>query len=473
MSFLLVALLAAAPASRSYRSDDGCDVTVNANNNLDGPIKCYFPDGKVRYVGRKVDGKAEGEAISWDEEGQLRDVETWHDGKLNGPRQHYEGGAVTAEEHYADGKKQGVQKEFWKKEFGGAPIGIKTYDQGEERGPFERYWKNGKVQERGVNGPHGKEGLFERFREDGSLEESERYAGGKLDGPRRRYFPNGKVQDEESFRAGVRHGLYSAFHENGTLRMQQCYQNDASVTGLAPCLGSGKGKDVVKSFYADGKPSELTTFVDGKRNGLCESYYPNGNLRESATYKSDVMEGPWKQLYESGKPQATATLKAGKPDGTEERFLEDGKIVERLIWKSGACVSRMSFWQNGKPRLEENRAGELVLQKLYYDNGHVDREGPVLPDDGLPFGEPLSPDQTVLGWVPNGTHKSYFEDGMPYAERSFTHGRRDGVARWFFASGRLATEAHYKDDRLLSRKEYDAQGKLLLSEEYNPDGSRK
>ena len=75
--------------------------------------------------------------------------------------------------------------------------------------------------------------------------------------------------------------------------------------------------------------------------------------------------------------------------------------------------------------------------------------------------------------VREGTEKSYREDGTLEAETGFSDGEPEGPAKTYFADGKLESEGRYHKGALLSRKDYDETGKLLLTEEYNEDGSRK
>lgn len=103
-------------------------------------------------------------------------------------------------------------------------LGITDY--GNENGPFERYFPDGSLEERGVfwsgyyHGPitrfhrSGRKALEGRYEKDlpvgiwryyypeGGLEREERYLNGQLDGPLRNYHPDGSLYHETVFAAG-------------------------------------------------------------------------------------------------------------------------------------------------------------------------------------------------------------------------------------------------------------------------------
>lgn len=53
--------------------------------------------------------------------------------------------------------------------------------------------------------------------------------------------------------------------------------------------------------YTEGKIREVTTYVNGEKNGLSTSYFDNGKIEMTGAYKNDEKQGEWKFYDETGK----------------------------------------------------------------------------------------------------------------------------------------------------------------------------
>jgi antitoxin component YwqK of YwqJK toxin-antitoxin module len=259
------------------------------------------------------------------------------------------------------------------------------------------------------------------------------------------------------------HGLETSFHENGSPRETTCYQNGDRVQGLNACTGKAGKSEVLKTLFKNGKPQEISTVQNGKRNGKYERYFEDGKPEETATYVDDKLEGVEKVWRSNGKLHLQTTYKAGNKEGEELIYLENGKLAERNTWKAGVQVGAIEYYENGKVRLEETSVGERWTRKEYNDDGKLCCEVPFTLGAGY-WGDVE---------IYDGVEKRYHENGKLWREMPYRAGNRSGTAKSYYEDGKLSGEDRYKDDRLVGRKEYDRNGKVLLAEEYNADGSRK
>jgi antitoxin component YwqK of YwqJK toxin-antitoxin module len=136
-----------------------------------------------------------------------------------------------------------------------------------------------------------KQGLYQRFRADGSLAEEAYYAADTLEGERKYYYPNGTVESKEYYKKGMIDGKFQKFYENGSLQVEQVYVN-----------GALNGASI--GFYPDGVVKERVMLKNNEEDGPFTEYYPNGKLKAEGFYKAteegSVEHGELKEYDENG-----------------------------------------------------------------------------------------------------------------------------------------------------------------------------
>ena len=93
----------------------------------------------------------------------------------------------------------------------GCQSDVETIEVRNEYGQLERFERRKK--------DFAKEGLYQRYHEDGYLLEEAHYANDSLQGERKFFFPNGKTERIEHHQHGVFHGKYQQFYETGQIQL--------------------------------------------------------------------------------------------------------------------------------------------------------------------------------------------------------------------------------------------------------------
>ena len=136
-----------------------------------------------------------------------------------------------------------------------------------------------------------KQGLYQRFRADGSLAEEAHYIADTLDGERKYYYPKGNIESKEWYKKGVIDGKFQKFYENGNLQIEQVF-----VKGALDGASIG--------FYPDGVVKERVMIKNNEEDGPFTEYYPNGKIKAEGVYKptedGSVEHGELKEYDESG-----------------------------------------------------------------------------------------------------------------------------------------------------------------------------
>lgn len=111
----------------------------NTNHKKDGKWTTWYDNGKIKMVEHYLDGKLHGKKQTYDEEGLPRIIEEYADGKLHGKRIEYDetSDMITAEITYANGDLDGESKlfhngELWRESLykNGALLREKEYKNG-------------------------------------------------------------------------------------------------------------------------------------------------------------------------------------------------------------------------------------------------------------------------------------------------------------------------------------------------------
>jgi hypothetical protein len=116
-----------------------------------------------------------------------------------------------------------------------------------------------------------KNGLFQRWHENGLKEEEVIYVDRKRHGLYQSWYKNGNKAEEVLYVDGKRHGLYQWWYSNGQKSEQATYLE-------------GKRHGFYQRWYANGQTMEEGTYVDEKLHGLFQLWYPNGQKASESTY---------------------------------------------------------------------------------------------------------------------------------------------------------------------------------------------
>ena len=174
-----------------------------------------------------------------------------------------------------------------------------------------------------------------------------------------------------------------------------------------------------------------------------------------------------------------------KSDEVIEKF-ESGKVRSKTKYQGNDLLEAEAFFENGKTKLTTKRAGKSP--KGYgpdsYTFKETDEEGHVL-GEGSCWGPPLEPlnpyeisNKPKMNYGSEyckeltGIRRFYSDENELTSETNYINGKIEGEATNVTADKIKKTT--YKDGKKIKLVETDKKtGKLLKSEEYNSDGSKK
>ena len=142
-------------------------------------------------------------------------------------------------------------------------------------GPYEDYYENGQLKEKG-NLKDGKEnGLWEFFYENGQLERRGNNKDGEMDGLWEFYQENGQLEFRSNYKDGKWDGFIEFFNEDGLFWFKNCYKNGEEIN-MSYCY---------KRFYENLQFRSKGNVKNDKKEGLWEYFDEDGNLTGTEEYK--------------------------------------------------------------------------------------------------------------------------------------------------------------------------------------------
>lgn len=178
----------------------------------DGSFRLYYPDGKIAQTGEIQIGVRRGVWKSYSlDTGKVTSIGLYRNDWRDGVWKYYDtGGRLYYTVTYAPEPKQPL-------------LAMITHDYGNENGPYERFFPDGTLEERGAFYAGLYEGEIVRYYKNGKKAVEGRYKSDKMDGIWRYYYPEGGLERIETFRNGVLDGELKRYRPDGKLFLETRY----------------------------------------------------------------------------------------------------------------------------------------------------------------------------------------------------------------------------------------------------------
>ncbi len=146
-----------------------------------------------------------------------------------------------------------------------------------------------------------KQGLYEKFEQDGTLYEQSYFRDDELHGTRTIFYSNGSPEVTEEYEDGVLNGMYSTYYEEG-------------------------GTDIEGNYE------------QGVMTGIWKRYYPSGQVMEEVTFANNAENGPFIEYHENGKLKAEGQYQGGnREQGLLKLYDENGELYKKMECDDGIC----------------------------------------------------------------------------------------------------------------------------------------
>ncbi|WP_189702660.1 toxin-antitoxin system YwqK family antitoxin [Subsaximicrobium wynnwilliamsii] len=424
----------------------------------------YDTDGKLSAKGSY---NQKGERIkTWTwfhENGKLKEISRYADGKLNGEHQFFhEDGSPYIRATYKDDAFEGEYTYYL--EAGGLKQ-KKYFHKGELKGKYLAYFDVGEsLVEYDADYNAGIiVGDLTEYYADGSVFSVINFKDNKRDGKEIQYYRSGKKSMEADYKAGDLHGSYITFFENGKIREQG--QTEA---------GYYEGNWM--SYFSDGTLSSEYAYKNGDFDDLFKSYDTDGVLASEFKYRKGEIIG-YKFFDKAGNILSEATKKGGDfffegyhPNGNKSAEgnydISGGKIGDWKFYNYNAVLTDVGHFEEGEPvgsYTTFNAFGE-VSQKSEYDKANARQ----YYQGFYPNGQLQS-----QGWYKNGLQHgewhSYFIDGALDAINFYHKDQLHGTQKDFGVDGKLVGHTKFNYGDLVEEVYYDVNEKPYQTFDFDTD----
>jgi uncharacterized protein len=371
-----------------------------------GPTTLYYPDGKVHERIPFKDGREEGRAVEYEQDGRIitqidyraglvrskevlnrYDQQGWRQGLW---RELWPNGKPKWEGRFVDDKRQGIFKEF---DANGSLKSMEKYDQDQVQVDAEEvkmlaikstYHGTGKVASTGSYSKDGrKEGLFRNFDEAGKPTTAAIYQGdrkmsegsvsdvGALQGHWIEYYGSGEKRAEGEYKEGKKDGPWVFYHKGGEVEQKGSYVNGLPQGEWVWFFPGGarhreehyrKGKEDGASVEYDSAGVVITQgeYIDGLKDGNWT--YELGDHKEVGAYKDGLKEGEWVYTYPNGKRNFVGKFANGEPTGKHRWWWPNGELRMEGHYTAGLAQGDFDHY---------DETGWLVLTVKFKDGAEV------------------------------------------------------------------------------------------------------
>lgn len=440
----------------------------------------YYPNQLRESEGNRVNFQLDGEWKFYRENGDLKTIIPYKSGVKNGKVLHYENCVLVKEVPFVDGKREGLQIEYYADsthqiklttpfennvENGvayhyardGRLIELITYkngfvanrekinkidDQGRKQGIWKTYYSNMRLETERRYKDDLLNGYVKYYNSDGKLEKAELYIDGvKQEGEdneadftiQNTYYENGEIKEMTSYNmAGKKDGISKSFDQSGKIERAAFYQNGYLISkgGIIDEEGLFQGK--WEYYYLDGNLKSKGEYKDGKKYGKWTYYFTNGNVEQEGFFdKNGNYTGEWKWYYENGNLLRKEEYRRGKREGFLEEYSINGELITKGEYFDGEKEGPWFYQLNDHKEEGEYRYGYRNGEWIHHHlNGKISFEG------------------NYIDGEPEGKHKYYNEEGILIKEENYRYGEKHGKWKWYDSFGIETTTMHYKDGEL-------------------------
>ncbi len=294
------------------------------------------------------------------------------------------------------------------------------------------------------------------------------------DGFQQFFYQNGKLSSEGTMKAGQPDGYWKSYYETGTLKSEGNRLNF-------------KLDSIWKFYNPKGKLVLEITYQEGKRNGFKTSFLDRETIREY--FINDIKEKFTMYYHPDGWKKLEIPYIKGLEQGIGKEYNETGDIITITEYKKGYIVERlkinrkdkydrkqgrwMSFWENGKIRLEGTYKNNMKngYFKEYSEKGDLIKITKFLDDI-------MQPEAVEIQKLE--IEKEYYADGKVKTTRLYRNGILEGISIAYSPEGMILSAIEYRNGLVAGEglvledggrtghwKEYYPGGTLKAEGDYN------
>lgn len=127
-----------------------------------------------------------------------------------------------------------------------------------------------------------------------------------------------------------------------------------------------------ESFYANGSPESIATFIKGQLNGTRKTFTPDGEPLAIEEWVAGHLHGT-ATYYKNGMKELEIAYVYGRKNGLEVHFLDGKKIAHQISWSLGLRHGPETFFlPQGGTKTLWNYENKEVSQARFQELTHLD-----------------------------------------------------------------------------------------------------
>ena len=399
-----------------------------SNGELNGSLKVYYPNGKLKKSGNYLKGKEHGNFVEYDDEGNKEAEYVMANGMKNGVLKIYEDGRIDVSTTYKDDVRNGQRIEYYYNyETGKLKLKqIGDYLNDEKNGTWKLFYVEDNNTERLLTFENYSRGI-----KNGSFQEAKgdsliigHYRNDKLSGEYKVYF---------DFTRMLLGGVIRTDTANLSLIANGSYYEDEKS-------GYWKNYDLTGTLRSEGR------FSNGQKTGEWKHYYTNwtNDKGESEPYS--------KQLF------LVENYSNGKLDGKSTRYSylneEEYPCSETDENKNPLDTCKRYVYQK-------------VLETAFYKNGKLNGPFEIRDSINEVFVKGSFKDDLKDGeWLHRYSDKDFEEKPyFIYQKGNYIKDKRDGKWIQYYTEGKIAETFNYKNG--------DLHGEYITWNQFNKPREKK
>ncbi|HPE86212.1 MAG: toxin-antitoxin system YwqK family antitoxin [Bacteroidales bacterium] len=202
-----------------------------------------------------------------------------------------------------------------------------TDGEGLKQGLWEKYDDNGKLLYSGRFLNDAPVGIFTYYFPDGNIKALMTHSADSAGMAEViNFHPNGKKMAEGKYYHKKRHARWVFYDEEELLLSEEQY-NHGQKTGLW----------VV--YYPDGTINEQIRYQQNKKQGEWKQYFTDGALKVQGRFDNGLLEGRVDYFHPNGKIMVTGEYVKNLKEGTWRFFDEEGKLVKEQEYTAGRLLT--------------------------------------------------------------------------------------------------------------------------------------
>ena len=125
---------------------------------------------------------------------------------------------------------------------------------------------------------------------------------------------------------------------------------------------NGTKNGVWTTYYRNGEPHILASYVDGKKNGDYIEYDTKGRFKTVSYYANDQLHGVLKE-FEFYTQKKEESYRHGKLNGVSKEFVEYGVVFRTISYKDNVIDGPMQYF---------NPEGKMTMEYIYKNGERVE-----------------------------------------------------------------------------------------------------